>query len=228
MKPVVVLVVLALSVLLFSGTWTLNSRPAAAKGVAASVVYLPLVARAPVPAPPATATPTLMPTATPKPAPVPSAQLLPNGDFEQGATVWTAYGAVYYLTGAQYAHSGTHSAGFGGDGEGAQMLGQPVQIPADKPYLSFWDYNWSEETDCSADMGVIWIDANPQDNDPGILVAGYPEFCKSASHSDWRKHVVDLRPYVGMRGMLWFDLDLLLANASYWTIDDVAFQNVPY
>jgi hypothetical protein len=152
---------LALLILLISVVRAQEVRP---------VAYLSIIAANDMPessvTPTRTATPTntatSTPSQTPTNTPVP-VQLLPNGDFEQGKTVWTPQenadaiiiqsppSPVVPRSGSWLAETITFSSG-------AMPFDSPdVVVPVDKPYLSYWVWIRSTEPICGRDIGGVSI-----------------------------------------------------------------------
>lgn len=210
--------------------------------VSALGIYLPLVIGAGSPEPTAvptqpptatptatntptpTRTPTVTPTATQTPQPTPIPTTLSNGGFEQGETDWTFQGGAFVASGG--AHSGNNYVLLGGNTTHDEYLTRWITVPPSAPYLVYWDTALSDEIDCFADKGYVWIDPNPDDTTfSGMIVASNYSFCNSKEYSSYKQHRIDLHAYAGQTIYLEFDMSTDVAIYSFWSIDDVSFSS---
>lgn len=195
--------------------------------------YLPIVlaprtatpTRTPTPTPTLTPTPTNTPTATPTTSP-PIVRAIPNGDFEQGNTVWTFENSAFTVNDISGAHGGSWYLQMGSSSEGDHTITQMVTVPSDAPYLEYWDRVTSTQAGCFYDSGFVWVD--PQPNDPtfsAVIVDSVFDFCNDKEHYTYERHSVDLRAYAGQEVELQFDMSTNIGYASYWLLDDIVFRS---
>ena len=131
-----------------------------------SRIRLPLTLRQPTLIPPPTPTATVLPpspTATTAP---PTPVALPNGNFEQGRTIWQEFSThgwpLIVHEGPNStdlpipAHSGVWAAWLGGDDDEVAYIQQAVTVPAAAPYLHFW--GWIDSGDvCGYDFASVRV-----------------------------------------------------------------------
>jgi hypothetical protein len=166
----------------------------------------------------ATATPPRTPTATQVPV-----SLLDNGDFDQDGLHWRDTGGLIANALPVPAHSGRYALWLRSDSNGAEVDRLDVEVPVDKPYLSYWLWIRSTEPTCGEDRGgVTFSVAAPP------LVDSF-DLCTATATNGWVNHVVDLSAVAGQTGTLSFltgafDADLI---GSELLIDDVGFRPVP-
>ena len=181
-------------------------------GVFASLsasIYFPIVYRAP-------ATPTPTPTQTPIYGPI----LLPNGDFEQGAVIWTESSNhnfdIIVHTGELpvIPHKGQWAAWLGGANDAVDKINQKVLVPADHPYLYFW--LWIQSTDeCDNDFANIYV-AN-------VLIDRH-DLCYDHRTNGWEQKVYNLAAYAGQTVDLLLSVETNATEASSIYLDDFEFQ----
>ena len=197
------------------GTWyyrvrgysatTYSSWSTAQKAIVISHIYTPLILRQYT-------------------APLPSSYLY-NGNFEAGGTGWVQYSLKGYplivnrsFAGMQEPYEGDWAVWMGGDFGEIAYIQQEVQIYASTPYLSFWHWIDSEETECGVDNINLIVNS--------VLVESY-NLCLVQNTGDWVQHSVDLSPYTGGKATFVLrvrtDLDL---NSNYF-VDDMAFTSSP-
>ncbi len=172
--------------------------------------YLPIVMMSPP-----TPTPTLTPT------PIPTPQLLPNGDFEQGRTVWHEYSNHPYAIIRKKGdglpinpYSGSWAAWMGGANNQTDTLDQTVTVPTNLPYLAYW--RWLDSTDfCGYDTVKVKIN-NTSIEDFSL--------CKTGNTNGWVKKIYDLRSYAGKSITLKFAVTTDANNISSLYLDYFVFQ----
>lgn len=208
------------------------------------VAYLPIVERyGPTFTPTTTAIPTDMPTNTaiatstrmptatntPTQTPIPI-QLLPNGDFEQGKTVWmnqesANIGIIDNPPIPVTPHSGTWLSQIVASQDGsvsAELSSPSVVVPFDKPYLSYWYWIRSTETNCSADAGGVVLVQDPS-------VQTRHSLCATTQTDGWVRTSLNLTAYAGQT------VEVLVLAGTFDTdepdsiiyIDDIGFQALP-
>lgn len=171
--------------------------------------YLPLVMMAPP-----TPTPTLTPT------PVPTPLLLPNGDFEQGRTIWHEYSSlgfsiIHYKDELKVPpYDGSWAAWEGGSNNLAESIDQTVLVSADRPFLSFWI--WINSTDsCNNDLAKVTVKST---------VIEQFWLCTSSNTNKWVQKVYDLHSYVGQNVTIMVSITTNGSLPSSLYLDHFAFQ----
>ncbi|MCS6909715.1 MAG: S8 family serine peptidase [Anaerolineales bacterium] len=154
-----------------------------------------------------------------------SSGLVPNGNFEAGATAWTQYSRLGYLiivnnfglTGVT-ARSGSHAAWLGGDHDEESYLQQNITVPAGAPYLSYW--HWIRSNETLPDYDVAYVNVN------GVTVDSFSTYTVTNT-GNWVKRVVDLSAYAGQTVTLQFRHITNSSQHSSWFLDDIDFQSTP-
>jgi hypothetical protein len=206
-------------------------------------VYLPLLARS---EPPPTPTATTPPTATTSPSvqPTQTANVVPptptattpalvdpivNGGFELGPNVgWVTAGGAFIANEPSLARRGSWFGFMGGENDSNEAIRQRVTIPAQAPYLTYWYRALSEEADCSADLGSVFVDPAPDDATfSAVLVKLHNEFCDDREFVNYRPVSIDLRAYAGQRVEITFFFSSDILIDSFWNIDDIAMVPAP-
>lgn len=149
---------------------------------------------------------------------------LANGDFEAGASSWTATstkGRTLIRTafvGAVTAHSGQYAVWLGGAYSEQSTLSQTnVLVPAGTPYLAYW--RWIASYDyCGYDHGYVKVN--------GTAVETF-NLCDSASTGGWVKRTLNLSAYAGQRVTLTIQAATDGSLNSNLFIDDIGFQATP-
>ena len=146
----------------------------------------------------------------------PPSSSIPNGDFELGYGVhWQEYSSNNYelVVQSPITRSGSWAAWLGGDNDEISRLYQPVTIPTDNHFLSFWYQIYSDDA-CGYDYAYIKI------NDTDSWQA---DLCTSTSTSDWTQGSIDLTAYAGQSVTLEFRAETDSSLNSNLFIDDVSF-----
>lgn len=129
-------------------------------------------------APPAT--PTSTATATPLPD-----LLLPNGSFETDREPWIFSGGASRSQSNQ--HTGLWNALLGNAVSGSAIEQQLLTVPADRPYLTYWDWRTSFSTSCDV-VGRVLIN--------GATVQSWM-FCQAENGPGLTRRSVDLSALAG-------------------------------
>jgi serine protease len=153
-----------------------------------------------------------------------SGSLVPNGDFEQGATVWTQSSSNgrqqirnSFAPNSVTPYSGAWGVWLGGAFNEQGYIQQTVTVPAGAPYLYF--YNWIGSADLQGfDFGYVVIN-----NLPVLTVDLY----SGANTGGWVKRVTNLSAYAGQTVTLRIAVTTDDSYNSNWFIDDVGFQSTP-
>lgn len=145
-----------------------------------------------------------------------------NAGFESGHTAWTEYSTHgwYLITQSSSItpspHGGSWLVWLGGDDDEISYIQQQVGVPAGSPYLAYWGWIDSKETNCSNDHGGVAV------NGSGVEVYG---LCQSSNNSGWQKHVVNLSAYAGQSVALQIRVETNSSVNSNLFIDDLFFQS---
>lgn len=150
--------------------------------------------------------------------------LVPNGDFEQGATVWTQSSSNgrqqirnSFAPNSVTPYSGAWGVWLGGAFDEQGHIQQTVTVPAGAPYLYF--YNWIGSADLQGfDFGYIVINGTP---------VATVDLHSGANTSGWVKRVTNLSAYAGQLVTLRIAVTTDDSFNSNWFIDDVGFQSTP-
>jgi len=150
--------------------------------------------------------------------------LVPNGDFEQGATIWTQSSTNgrqqirnSFAPNSVSPYSGAWGAWLGGALNEQGYLQQTVTVPASAPYLYF--YNWIGSADYQGyDFGYVVIN--------GVTVSTV-DLHSGANTGGWVKRVTNLSAYAGQTVALRIAVATDDSLNSNWFIDDVGFQSTP-
>jgi hypothetical protein len=163
---------------------------------------------------------------TPRRAPVvpEGSQLLPNGDFEQGQTVWTEFSQngwdIILRTDDPDTpppfepHSGDWQAWLGGDFDEISYIEQQVAVPASASDLTYW--HWIDSEDL-CDFDIATVTAN------GSTVEEY-SLCEDDNTLGWVLRQVNIASYAGQTVTLRFHVDTDDTWNSNLFIDDVSFE----
>jgi len=150
-----------------------------------------------------------------------ASQLLPNGDFELGQTIWTEFSLngwdiilVDSTVGSMPAHSGEWLAWLGGDFDEISYIEQQVLVPADASSLSYWQWIDSEDL-CGFDIATVTVNGS---------VADQYDLCETANTGGWVVHTVDIASYAGQTVTLRINVDTDDTWNSNLFVDDVSFE----
>ncbi len=150
--------------------------------------------------------------------------LVPNGDFEQGATIWIQSSSNgrqqirnSFAPNSVTPYSGAWGAWLGGALNEQGYLQQTVTVPAGAPYLYF--YNWIGSADLLGfDFGYVMINGTP---------VSTVDLYSGANTGGWVKRVTNLSAYAGQTVTLRIAIATDDSLNSNWFIDDVGFQSTP-
>lgn len=146
---------------------------------------------------------------------------LQNGNFEQGATGWTAGSSngwdviVNDLPGSVTPRSGAWAAWLGGAKNETTTLGQQVTVPTGLPVLTYW--HWIASADlCGYDQAAVRIN--------GLTVKSYA-LCGSSDTNGWQRVAINLASYAGQKVTLEFRVTTDDSLNSNLFLDDVTFDD---
>jgi len=155
----------------------------------------------------------------------PNLNSIPNGDFEQGDTIWTEYSSNGWdlivnkneMPSGINPHSGNWAAWLGGDENELSRLYQTITISSSNPNLVFW--HWINSVDsCGLDQGGVKINSQ---------VVWSDDLCQANNTYEWKKTVVNLSAYISQSVQLEFFVQTTAATDSGWFLDDIALQGIP-
>lgn len=179
-----------------------------------------------------TRTPTVTPSATPTTVP---ATLFPNGNFEQGATVWVqTFGAqpviIQNPSVPVTPHSGRYLARLpvgDQDVEYDALIESPtnsyIPVPADKPFLVYWTWIRSDETTCGQDLGSVNVKVG------SVTFRDRYYLCTATQTNGWVRHSLDLNSYIeyGVSVTLVSGATSRDSELSTFYVDDIDFSASP-
>ena len=177
-----------------------------------------------IPTPGATATPT--PTSIPA-TPVPTATSVPAGEeirnpgFELGdngdweSSPLSGASNIFPNDGA---HSGSWLAWLGGAHNEVGYIEQSFYIPADRPYLTYWGWISTEESNCGADHAMFLAGSTE--------LYGY-DLCTPYNSAGWGQGWVNLAAYAGTTQTIRIQVqtDGILLSSLY--LDDFSLAALP-
>jgi len=148
--------------------------------------------------------------------------LLPNGDFESGATVWTEFSLQGFSLILQtpdfprVPHSGSWAAWLAGGNDEISQIEQTVTVPTEAPIaLKYW--HWIDSfDDCGFDFAFVRVD--------GTTTLDQYDLCSFTSTGTWALHTVDLTAYSGQTVTLQIRAETDSNAISSLFIDDVFFD----
>ena len=145
-----------------------------------------------------------------------------NGDFELGNQGWTAYSShAYTLTmnggfpSPVTPHSGIWAVWLGGANSETSYIEQLFYIPFGTHALSYWQWQTSNDADCSADFASVSVN--------GTEVDAY-NVCTAESTYGWVQHLVDISAYGGTAATVRIQLVTNSTFLSNLYVDDVGLQ----
>lgn len=151
-----------------------------------------------------------------------------NGDFEAGRTVWVEYEDSAFFEFALIVQSGDlptsiapyegdWAAWLGGDSELGTYIEQTITVPAPDPELVYW--HWIDAPfACDESRGGVTVD--------GVLVDGY-QLCTATGTGGWVQRSVDLTAYAGQTVQLRFASQTTAENYGNLFIDAVSVHGAP-
>lgn len=151
-----------------------------------------------------------------------STQLVSNGGFESGATVWSASSGVINSDAIQAARTGSWKAWLNGYGTAhTDTLSQPVSIPstATSASLSFWLKVASDETTTTTAYDTLKVQVR---NTSGAVLATLQTYSNLDKGGNYVQRIFDLSAYKGQTVVLHFEGAEGTMVATSFLIDDVS------
>lgn len=148
---------------------------------------------------------------------------LQNGNFEAGRSGWTESSALGYeiivtsFPGSVRPHGGAWAAWLGGDDNETSAISQQVTIPANAPYLSYWQWIASADL-CGYDRLDVRVNGSTRQT---------YYLCELNETNGWAQVSVNLSDYAGQKVNLEFRVVTDESLNSNLFIDDVVFQGNP-
>lgn len=157
-------------------------------------------------------------------AATPSSELIGNGGFEAGNTVWTASASVIDSSTTQAAHTGSWKAWL--DGYGAahtDSVLQTVSIPAAAPSatLTFWLKVVSSETTTTTAYDTLKLQVR---NGSGSVLATLKTYSNLDKGSSYVLRSFDLSAYKGQTVQIYFVGVEDASSSTSFLIDDVSLK----
>jgi serine protease len=151
---------------------------------------------------------------------------VPNGDFEQGSTVWAEYSQQgwqlivpeSYLPPYASPRSGQYVAWLAGDDDEISYIQQSLTIPAGAPFLTYYHWIYSED-ECGHDAAGVVVN--------GSEVADAYDLCWSENTGGWVKHSADLSDWAGQTVAVAIIAVTNESGLSDLFVDDVSFAGSP-
>ncbi|HRA54468.1 MAG TPA: S8 family peptidase [Thermoflexales bacterium] len=149
-----------------------------------------------------------------------------NGDFESGHAAWRESSNNGYALISQIPdglgvapRSGTQAVWLGYIHREIDTLEQTVRVTSQAPYLIYWQWIQSEETNCKWDSVTIRANGN------SVLAYG---LCAATRTDGWRQQIVDLKAYANQSVTLRIEVATDASLRSSLFIDDVTLGPAPY
>jgi len=201
--------------LLFTGFIVAPSNPTAT----------PVPTGTATPTPTGTATPVPSPTSTATPPPSTCTEILSNGGFESGATVWTQSSSRNYQQictstscgGAPAPRSGSWMAWQGGGNREVGELRQAITLPAGQSARLTYYYRISSSDFCGYDYAHTRI----TDGSNTSTLRRF-SLCSANRTTGWVKDSIDLSAYAGKTVTLTFRTTTDRTLISSFFVDDVS------
>ncbi len=151
---------------------------------------------------------------------------VPNGDFEQGPTVWTEFSLKGWLLilpadklpDGVSPHSEQWATWLGGDDDEVSYIEQWLLIPAAAPYLTYWHWIASNDA-CGYDLAGVVVN--------GTEVADVYSLCGANNTGGWVKHSADLSAWAGQAVPVQIRAETDGTLLSNLFVDDVSFSASP-
>jgi hypothetical protein len=153
-----------------------------------------------------------------------TAQLLPNGDFEQGQTIWTEFSQNGWdiilsqndptTPPPEVPHSGDWLAWLGGDFDEVSYIEQQVMVPVGTSSLIYWHWIDSEDI-CDFDFATVSVN--------GSELERY-SLCEDSNTLGWVLHEVDISSSAGQMVTIRIRVDTDATWNSNFFVDDVSIE----
>jgi hypothetical protein len=150
--------------------------------------------------------------------------LLPNGDFESGASVWTeaslnSWPLILDSSGLPEGvapHGGNWATWLGGDHDEIAYIEQQLTVPLGSPVLRYWHWIDSED-DCGWDFAGVIVNST-------TVVHSY-DLCWQVDTGGWVLYGVDMRAWAGLTVDLQIRIETDDQLTSNLFVDDVFFES---
>lgn len=149
--------------------------------------------------------------------------LIPNGDFEQGAVIWTQYSSNGYdviypqleLPPEVIPYDGIWVAWLAGVYDEISYIEQQVFVSSNLPYLSYW-YRIIPSDSCVNGLGMVIVNS-------GVVAAH--NLCNATG--EWLQGVINLSAYAEQSVLIQFRGETDAFTNSDLFLDHIAFQGTP-
>jgi len=146
-------------------------------------------------------------------------ELLPNGDFESGPSVWTEASlngwALILDSRPVEPHSGDWLVWLGGDYDEIAYIEQEVTVPSSAPYFKYWHWIASEDF-CGYDLAGVVVNST-------IVVDVY-DLCDDNDTGGWVLYSVNMAAYAGQTIDIQIRVETDDSLNSNLFVDDVFFE----
>ncbi len=149
-----------------------------------------------------------------------------NGDFESGHTAWRETSNNGYALVSQIpdglgvsARSGSQAAWLGYIHREIDTLDQSVRVTSQAPYLIYWQWIQSEETNCKWDSVIVRANGKP------VLEYG---LCAATRTEGWRQQIVDLKAFANQAVTLRIEVSTDASLRSSLFVDDISLEPAPF
>jgi hypothetical protein len=153
-----------------------------------------------------------------------STELIGNGGFESGNTVWTASSGVIDNSTGKAAHAGSWKAWLDGYGSAhTDTLQQTVSIPAaaSSATLTFWLNIASDETTTTSAYDTLKVQVR---NSSGAVLTTLKTYSNLDKGSSYVQRSFDLSAYKGQTVQIYFEGVEGSSVATSFLIDDVSLK----
>ena len=122
-------------------------------------------------------------------------ELLPNGGFESGSTVWSEFSAQGWdlildtasLPAPILPYSGNWAVWLGGDQNEFAYIDQQVTVPSGSPTLNYWHWIDSEDA-CGFDFARVFVNSSEVDE---------YDLCFQTDTGNWVLYSLDMSAFAG-------------------------------
>jgi hypothetical protein len=149
-------------------------------------------------------------------------QVIQNGGFESGNTIWVQQSGSYTIIGQQYPYSGSWNAWFGGYDYASDKLYQTINIPSDisSARLTLYLYVYTSD---SLSTPYDYFHVELQDSS-GNTLQSFLEADNTMHSSSWYKGTMswsDFSAHAGATRRLFFQGSTDSSNYTNFFVDDV-------
>ena len=142
------------------------------------------------------------------------------GILNKAPLIWTEFSThgweliVQDFSTGVTAYDGTWATWLGGDFDEISYIEQPVTVPINLHYMSYWHWIYSSD-DCGNDFGRVLVNSNEVD---------VYDICEANNTNGWVQRVLDLSTYAGQSVFIQIRAECNATMNSNLFIDHVGFQ----